>query len=48
MLRILEHGMKVKMVPTKHQTFAVDTPDDLVRVEKIMREASGDSVKYEN
>jgi 3-deoxy-manno-octulosonate cytidylyltransferase (CMP-KDO synthetase) len=43
MLRILEHGMKVKMVPTKHQTFSVDTLDDLVRVESIMREASGDS-----
>lgn len=37
MLRILEHGMKVKMVPTRHQTFAVDTHDDLVRVESIMR-----------
>jgi 3-deoxy-manno-octulosonate cytidylyltransferase (CMP-KDO synthetase) len=45
MLRILEHGMKVKMVPTKHQTFAVDTLDDLVRVESIMREAIGDSTE---
>ena len=36
MMRILEHGMKVKMVPTKHQTYPVDTIEDLVRVEKLM------------
>lgn len=36
MMRILEHGMKVKMVPTKHQTYPVDTKEDLVRVEKLM------------
>ena len=38
MMRVLEHGDKVRMVPTKHQTFAVDTPEDLIRVEKIMSE----------
>jgi 3-deoxy-manno-octulosonate cytidylyltransferase (CMP-KDO synthetase) len=37
MLRVLEHGLKVKMVPTKHQTHAVDTEDDLKKVEKMMR-----------
>lgn len=36
MMRILEHGLKVKMAPTKHKTSAVDTPEDLVRVEKLM------------
>ncbi len=36
MMRILEHGLKVKMVPTKHQTHAVDTKDDLIKVSKIM------------
>ena len=36
MMRVLEHGDKVRMVPTKHQTCAVDTPEDLKRVEKIM------------
>ena len=36
MMRILEHGMKVKMVPTKHQTYPVDTKEDLARVEKLM------------
>ncbi|MBM3938509.1 MAG: 3-deoxy-manno-octulosonate cytidylyltransferase [Sphingomonadales bacterium] len=37
MMRILEHGMKVKMVPTIHDTFAVDTQADLLRVEELMR-----------
>ena len=36
MMRVLEYGMKVRMVPTKHASFAVDVPDDLIRVEKIM------------
>ena len=38
MLRILEHGKKVRMVPTKHTSQAVDTKDDLVRVEKMLSE----------
>ena len=29
MLRILEHGMRVRMVPTSHKTYSVDTPEDL-------------------
>jgi 3-deoxy-manno-octulosonate cytidylyltransferase (CMP-KDO synthetase) len=36
MMRILEHGMKVRMAPTKHNTQAVDTPDDLKKVERLM------------
>lgn len=36
MMRVLEHGRKIKMVPTKYNTFAVDTPSDLTRVEKLM------------
>lgn len=39
MLRILEHGMKVHMVPTQHDTHAVDTPDDLRKVEQLMSKA---------
>ena len=36
MLRVLEHGLKVRMIPTKFQTHAVDTIDDLKRVESFM------------
>ena len=36
MLRVLEHGLKVKMVPTKYHTYPVDTENDLKRVEEIM------------
>ncbi len=38
MLRILEHGGKVRMVPTEYKTYAVDTKQDLERVEKIIGE----------
>ncbi|MDP3086729.1 MAG: 3-deoxy-manno-octulosonate cytidylyltransferase [Methylotenera sp.] len=38
MMRILEHGMKVRMVPTLHDTQAVDTPADLQKVAGLMRE----------
>jgi len=37
MMRVLEHGDKVRMVSTKHQTYAVDTPEDLNKVEKMMK-----------
>jgi 3-deoxy-manno-octulosonate cytidylyltransferase (CMP-KDO synthetase) len=36
MMRILEHGMKVRMIPTKHSSQAVDTPEDLKKVELLM------------
>ncbi len=36
MMRVLEHGMKIKMVPTKHNTKAVDTQEDLNQVELLM------------
>lgn len=36
MNRILEHGYKVKMVPTNYNTHAVDTPKDLKKVEKML------------
>ena len=37
MMRILENGMKVKMIPTEYATKAVDTKEDLDVVEEIMR-----------
>lgn len=36
MLRVLEHGHRIKMVPTNQKTYSVDTPEDLVYVEKEM------------
>jgi 3-deoxy-manno-octulosonate cytidylyltransferase (CMP-KDO synthetase) len=36
MMRVLEHGLKVRMVPTRFETQAVDTPEDLRRVEEAM------------
>lgn len=36
MLRVLEHGKKVKMVNTNYKTQAVDTQEDLLEVEQIM------------
>ncbi|NHQ59192.1 3-deoxy-manno-octulosonate cytidylyltransferase [Chlorobium sp. BLA1] len=36
MMRILEHGLKVRMARTIHNTQAVDTPDDLKKVEELM------------
>jgi 3-deoxy-manno-octulosonate cytidylyltransferase (CMP-KDO synthetase) len=40
MMRILEHGGIVRMAPTRHNTRAVDTPDDLKNVERLMRESN--------
>jgi 3-deoxy-manno-octulosonate cytidylyltransferase (CMP-KDO synthetase) len=37
MLRILENGSKVRMVPTKHNSQSVDTEADRVRVERLMQ-----------
>lgn len=40
MMRVLEHGMKVHMAPTRHNTQAVDTPQDLARVEALMAQGN--------
>lgn len=37
MMRVLEHGMKVKMAPTKHTSQSVDTFEDLIKVENLMK-----------
>lgn len=36
MMRILENGLKVRMAPTRHDTQAVDTPEDLKKVENLL------------
>ena len=36
MLRILEHGLNVRMVPTDYDTHAVDNPEDIYTVESLM------------
>ena len=40
MMRVLEHGLKVRMVPTRHKSYAVDTPADLAKVEQLMAGAA--------
>jgi len=37
MMRVLEHGMKIFMAPTRFSTQSVDTPEDLRKVEKLMQ-----------
>lgn len=37
MLRAIEHGEKIRLVETETETHAVDTPEDLQTVEKLMR-----------
>jgi 3-deoxy-manno-octulosonate cytidylyltransferase (CMP-KDO synthetase) len=36
MNRVLEHGLPIKLIETRHRTTAVDTPEDLTRVEGLM------------
>lgn len=37
-LRALEHGYRIKLLETPHDTIGVDTPEDLERVEHIIAE----------
>jgi 3-deoxy-manno-octulosonate cytidylyltransferase (CMP-KDO synthetase) len=39
MLRVLEHGKKIRMVETLHQSQSVDTPEDLALVENLIRQS---------
>ena len=38
MLRLMEHGRAVQMVPTDRDTAAVDCPEDVTRVEALLRD----------
>ena len=40
MLRILEHGHQVRMIPTQHSSHPVDTQEDLKRVAELMADLS--------
>ena len=46
MMRLLENGIKVKMVYIQEDNFSVDTPDDLENVTELMRK--DDLVKFYN
>jgi 3-deoxy-manno-octulosonate cytidylyltransferase (CMP-KDO synthetase) len=37
MLRVLEHGYKVRMIRTEKETYSVDSQEDLTFVERIMK-----------
>lgn len=37
-LRALENGIPIRMVETRYQGIGVDTPNDLIRVEQILRQ----------
>ena len=37
MLRIVEHGITIKMVLSKYNIYTVDTPNELSQVEDMMR-----------
>jgi 3-deoxy-manno-octulosonate cytidylyltransferase (CMP-KDO synthetase) len=38
MLRLIEHGLGVRLVETEEDAHAVDTPEDLRRVERLMKD----------
>lgn len=44
-LRALEHGIPIRVVATSHRGIGVDTPADAQRVEKILRQKSGRTIR---
>ncbi|MBI3988673.1 MAG: 3-deoxy-manno-octulosonate cytidylyltransferase [candidate division NC10 bacterium] len=40
-LRALEHGVRIRVVETRHDSFGVDTPEDLEKVCQLMAEGAG-------
>ncbi|MCX5677953.1 MAG: 3-deoxy-manno-octulosonate cytidylyltransferase [Candidatus Omnitrophica bacterium] len=47
LLRVLENGHKLKGVVTKHRTYSVDTPSDLVEVNRIFAKMKNDRGTHE-
>jgi 3-deoxy-manno-octulosonate cytidylyltransferase (CMP-KDO synthetase) len=41
-LRALENGYKIKIVPTPFQALSVDTPQDIIAVEKFIQKDIND------
>lgn len=39
-LRVLENGFRIKTIETLHSTLSVDTPEDIIKVEKKIKEGS--------
>ena len=39
-LRALEHGIRIAVVETRHQTIGVDTPEDLEKVRRVVNAAA--------
>jgi 3-deoxy-manno-octulosonate cytidylyltransferase (CMP-KDO synthetase) len=42
-LRALEAGFKIKVIETKFDTIGIDTPEDLVRVEELLKKEATDA-----
>jgi len=40
-LRLLEHGIRIKVVETPYDSIGVDTPEDLARAEAALRQSWG-------
>lgn len=40
-LRLLDNGVNIKVVPTTYDAVGVDTPEDIIKVEKIMEAQHG-------
>ena len=40
MMRVLEHGLKVRMIMTEKTVYSVDTPDDALRVERFLNNSA--------
>lgn len=41
-LRMLENGIRVRVVETPHDSVGIDTPEDLARAEALLRSSPGD------
>jgi len=39
-LRVLENGFRIKAIETLHSSLSVDTPEDIIKVEKKIKEAT--------